>query len=184
MNSDKPHWPPTFERYGVTLTPIEPEHLEMVRQWRNSPSIQQFMLDQREISEAQQQAWYSGLADDSSRAYWLIMFKEQPIGVASILAIDKTVGTGEPGLYIYPEQYRSNIVPFCVAFALNDMAFFELGLKRLDAIVLSHNSAALRFNIKCGYQQLGENSLGQIAMSLEPQSYIAARDPLARFIRY
>ncbi|MPY24949.1 GNAT family N-acetyltransferase [Shewanella psychropiezotolerans] len=184
MSNNKDTWPPKFERYGVTLSPIEPEHLEMIRQWRNSPSIQQYMLDQREISQVQQQAWYSGLIKDKSRLYWLIIFKNTPIGVASILGVDETRDSGEPGLYIYPEQYRSNIVPFCVAFALNDMAFFELGLKRLDAIVLSENSAALRFNVKCGYQQNGEQTKGQIGMTLKPDAYIAARDPLARFIRY
>lgn len=184
MSNNKPTWPPKFERYGVTLAPIEYEHLEMIRHWRNSPSIKKYMLDQREITQEQQQAWYHGLTDDRSRVYWLIIFKSTPIGVASILGMDNATNSGEPGLYIYPEQYRSNIVPFCVAFALNDMAFFELGLKRLDAIVLSENSAALRFNLKCGYQQLGERTPGEIAMTLAPEAYKVARDPLARYIRY
>lgn len=178
------NWPPAFERYGIKLVGITSDDLEMVRHWRNSPQISQHMLDQRYISAEQQQTWFQGLQGDSSRAYWVAYFKDQPIGVGSLLAIDHEKGSCEPSIYVYPEQYRSNIVPFFVAFALNDMAFFELGLNRLDAIVLSNNSAALRFNIKCGYQQLGELTPGQIAMTLEPEAYIAARDPLARFIRY
>lgn len=184
MTYSKANWPPKFTRYGVTLTPIKSEHLEMVRQWRNCDSIRKFMLDQREISQAQQEAWFSGLSNDRSRAYWLIIFRQQPIGVVSILAMDETKKTGEPGFYIYPEQYRNNLVPFCVVFALNDMAFFELGLKQLDATVLNHNISAIRFNIKCGYLQLGETTPGQVAMRLKPEDYIAARDPLAKFIRY
>ncbi|MBV7316389.1 GNAT family N-acetyltransferase [Shewanella sp. NIFS-20-20] len=177
-------WPPRFERYGITLQPITEADLEMVRLWRNSPEISQHMLDQRPISQAQQQAWFAGLCGDEQRAYWVASFKGEPIGVASLVAIDRERRQCEPSMYIYPQHYRNNIVPFCVAFALNDMAFFELGMGLLVGKVFRENVASLRFHLKCGYQAQDDHHGELIPMTLRVVDYQAARDPLARFIRY
>lgn len=183
MKYQTTNWPPDYQAYGVTLKPISSADLEMVRQWRNDPSIAGLMLDKTEITSQMQQRWFEGLLDDQSRAYWIAHFKQQPIGVASLSKIDLSKKTAEPGMYIYPEQYRNNIVPFCVAFALNDFAFDILKLTTLYGKIYSSNEASARFHQKCGYscyQQSGELDLYQ----LTAERYTKAKAPIAHFIRY
>lgn len=183
MKYQTTNWPPEYQAYGVTLKPISSADLEMVRQWRNDPSIADLMLDKTEITSQMQQRWFESLFDDQSRAYWVAYFKQQPIGVASLSKIDLSSKTAEPGMYIYPEQYRNNIVPFCVAFALNDFAFDILKLSKLYGKIYSSNAASVRFHQKCGYrcyQQSGELDLYQ----LTAEHYSAAKAPIAHFIRY
>lgn len=177
-------WPPSFQAYGVTLKPLAADDLERVRQWRNDPQIARLMRNQTEISAQQQQRWFAGLTGDPQRAYWVTYFKNEPIGVASLVNIDKAAGTAESGMYIYPQQYRGNIVPFCVAFALNDFAFEHLQLNALQAVVKPDNMPAIRFNEKMGYRATGEDQDGLLSFVLEPEPYRHARAPIARFIRY
>lgn len=181
-----------FQRYGIALKPLQESDLEKVRAWRNSPEIAELMLDQTYITEEMQQKWFKGLQTDSSRAYWVAWFKDEPIGVASLVNIDLAAGTAEPGMYIYPEKYRGNIVPFCMAFALNDYVFEELKLTSLIAEVFSDNQAAMRFNEKCGYILTTKKSKkivtnvtkSLIYYELNHVNYEQAKKPIAHFIRY
>lgn len=183
MTSELTQWPPDYQAYGVTLKPIGAADLEMVRQWRNDPSIATLMLDKTEITSQMQQQWFAGLVGDHNRAYWVVYFKQQPIGVASLSNINRSSNTAEPGMYIYPEHYRNNIVPFCVAFALNDFAFDVLKLTTLYGKIYPSNTASVRFHEKCGYrcyQHTAELDLYQ----LTAEHYGIAKAPIAHFIRY
>lgn len=181
-----------FSRYGITLKPLAEGDLEKVRAWRNSPEIAQHMLDQTHITEEMQQNWFNGLKDDASRAYWVAWFKDEPIGVASLVNINPTAGTAEPSLYIYPEKYRSNIIPFCLAFALNDYAFEVFGLSLLLAEVFADNEPAIRFNEKIGYLQTANPNTKPVKETAKPLihyeltqiNYEQAKQPIAHFIRY
>lgn len=176
-------WPASYTRYGVTLKPLTDEMLETVRGWRNDPVIADQMLDKHHITAEEQQQWFARLQGDRSRAYWVAWFKDEPIGVASLVDISLEQGSAAPGMYIYPERYRNNIVPFCVAFALNDFAFEVLKLNLLHGKVYASNSASLRFHLKSGYQ-VTETRDDLIYMQLTYADYQTARSPIARFIRY
>ncbi len=183
-----------FQRYGVTIKTLTESDLEMVRNWRNSPEIAQHMLDQSYITADMQRKWFNGLQNDNSRTYWVAWFKGEPIGVVSLVNINLSEGTAEPGMYIYPQQYRNNIVPFCVAFILNDYAFEELGLSLLFGKIFTDNEASVRFHEKCGYVRVGVNpelavpaeweGKQLIHYELTVANYEQAKKPIARFIRY
>ena len=179
-----PGFCPTFERYGIQLRRLQADDLERVRQWRNDPKIASQMLDQTYITAPMQQVWFERLQRSDSACYYVAWFRQQPIGVASLTAIDWQAGSAEPGMYIYPDEFRSNLLPFCVAFALNDMAFEALGLSRLYGKIFTSNPASIRFHTACGYQQLGEAEETLIRYQLLPECYRPARDQISRFIRY
>lgn len=172
-----------FQRYGITLKPVTRDDLEMLRQWRNDPKIASQMLDKRHISAPMQQAWFEKIHDAEDQAYMVAYFRDEPIGVASLVAIDRAAGRCEPGMYIYPDQYRNNIVPFCVAFALNDLAFETLGMTALYGKIFTDNQASVRFHEACGYRHYGQNDNLALYV-LEQAAYLSARDKLAKFIRY
>ncbi|MGE6450812.1 UDP-4-amino-4,6-dideoxy-N-acetyl-beta-L-altrosamine N-acetyltransferase [Shewanella baltica] len=177
-------WPAEYQAYGVTLKPLSQAMLETVRHWRNDPVIASLMLDKTHITSEMQQAWFDKLQGDQSRAYWVVYFKDEPIGVASLVNICLATKVCEPGMYVYPERYRNNIVPFCIAFALNDFAFNVLGMRYLMGKIYPDNKASLRFHDKCGYQVYGKGEADLVLVKLEKNAYQIARDPLAKFIRY
>jgi len=74
-------------RYGITLERITPEHLEMVRQWRNDPKISKFMFHQGEITSAMQQEWFESI-NNISNFFFIIHYHVNQLGFFIILAID------------------------------------------------------------------------------------------------
>ncbi|QIR13953.1 UDP-4-amino-4,6-dideoxy-N-acetyl-beta-L-altrosamine N-acetyltransferase [Shewanella aestuarii] len=181
MNSN---WPPSYTAYGITLSPLSQDMIETVRQWRNDPKIAELMLDKSHITAEQQQTWFDGLQGDTSRAYWVAYFKDEPIGVASLMHICYDSSSAEPGLYIYPEKYRNNIVPFCLAFALNDFAFQQLSLNVLWGKIYETNQSSMRFHQTCGYHQYDTKADGLMLVKLLKDDYEIAKKPIARYIRY
>lgn len=181
MNIDKNTF--SFARYGVELKPIQAEQIEMVRQWRNTPRIRKLMLQSEPISQAQQARWYSAMVNDPAQVYFVVYFKSQPIGVGSLTAIDTQTKDCEPGMYIYDETYQCNIIPFSVAFALNDIAFEVLGLTTLHGKIFQSNQASLRFHKACGYK-VTEDDGELVRLALTPSHYAPAKQKLMRFMRF
>lgn len=174
-----------FQRYGVSLTKVEMSDIEMIRLWRNDPKISTLMIDKSYISEDAQVQWFKRMTKDKSQQYYLAYFKEQPIGVVSLIAIDQQKGTAEPSMYIYADQYRSNIVPFCVAFALNELAFEVFYLQCLLGKIYPDNEASLRFHEQSGYQQTGfDEKSGLLLLKLEKEIYDIKKKKITHFIRY
>lgn len=165
------------------LKPIQHTQIEMVRQWRNTPRIRSLMLDSSEISTEQQVAWFERVWASEQQLYMLIYFKQKPIGVTSLTAIDKVTGCCEPGMYIYDQQYQGNIIPFCAAFALNDVAFEQFGLTQLRGKIFESNQASMRFHKACGYQVTNQQE-DLVYLTLNQTDYQIARDRMKRFMRF
>ena len=88
-----PGFSSSYERYGVQLRRLQADELELVRQWRNDPKIASQMLDQTFITPQMQQAWFERLQSSDRACYYVAWFRQQPIGVASLTAIDWQSGT-------------------------------------------------------------------------------------------
>lgn len=174
-----------FQRYGISLSHLVEADIEMVRQWRNDPKISKLMLDKSYISEESQKVWFKRMLMDKSEKYFLAFFKGKPIGVASLIKIDPETGTAEPGMYIYDDDFINNIVPFCVAFALNDFAFEKLKLTRLFGKIYLDNEQSIRFHQASGYQfdSIDEKKDLQL-IHLDQQPYDSAKQKITKFIRY
>ena len=175
----------TYKKYGISLSPIVRGDLEMIRCWRNDPKISSQMIDKSYITHSQQQQWFNGLNGDKSRLYFLAYFKDEAIGVVSLVDIDSGDGTAHPSMYIYKDKFRNNIVPFCVAFALNDFAFEQLKLTCLFGKIYTDNQASLNFHKKSGYlYQYTDNNQQLMHFTLVKSDYDKAKAPITRFIRY
>lgn len=173
-----------LEGYQVRLEPVKKSDLPMLRQWRNDPKISQHMLSQQLISEEQQLRWYESVSTDQTQQHFVIYYKNHPIGAANIKASDGVCLTKskciEPGLYIYDDKYRANLLAFAPTLLLNDFSFYDIGVEKLKAVVLAQNSAALNYNKKLGYEVVNEGAL--IEIELDPLRYEVASKPLKRLL--
>jgi len=169
-----------LEGYQVKLVPVGASDLEMLRAWRNDPKISQHMLTKAKITKAQQIRWFEKVSQDASQKHFVIWYKGKPIGAANIKALDgkclESTSVIEPGLYIYEDKYRANLLAFAPTLLLNDFSFYDIGVEKLKAVVLAENQAALNYNQKLGYTIVNEGPL--IEIELERLSYEVASKPL------
>ena len=175
-----------IEKFSVLLKRLDRNMLEQVRQWRNDPQVSKHMFTQDIISPEQQLAWFKALEPDPSRAYFVIHFKDEAIGVANLTAANgvdlAAADLIYSGFYLGPNRYRGTVIAFFPALALNDYCFNELSCKQLAAQVKSENRAAIRFNQSLGYE-IAEEKDGAVLMLLNRIGYLNALDNLKRFIR-
>lgn len=169
-----------IQAYNVTLRGIFKEDLEILRHWRNDPAIRLNMINQDIISAEQQKKWFAGL-NETSQVHYIVEYKDQPVGYANFKPANNKQ-SGQTGLYIGEQKYRGTALAFCLALALLDHIFLQLKIHYLTADVLSHNSAALRFNEQLGYVLVQKNN-HLLTMQLTLDNYVKAKNELSKLIR-
>ena len=74
----------------VEFVKLSEIHLEMVRNWRNSPEVSKYMYTNQYISEQDQVSWFEKVKDDSTKAYWVIKIGDKYVGVVNLYDIMAT----------------------------------------------------------------------------------------------
>lgn len=142
-----------LQRYGVTLETLKPDHLEMVRLWRNQDFVRNNMQFQEELSREDQEKWYATL-DMNQNLYWIIRAHAYPIGLIQIKDVDLQNSSGEAGIFVGEPSYLEMPQPMLAILFMMELAFFALELKKLRAKIRTGNQHAISFNQKLGYKLL------------------------------
>lgn len=159
--------------YGIILRRLTEDKIEMVRQWRNDPKIQQYMEYREYITQEMQSAWFRRINNDNNY-YFLIIWECKEIGLINIRDIDYTNSTAEPGIFIYDDMYLDSDVAMRAMLCLNDFAWQQLKMKKLIVHVLRDNKRAIKFNKFLGYQiQNGQNNVVNQLYSLSLEDSIS-----------
>ena len=168
----------TLAGYQVVLVPVNEQHLQLLRQWRNSEHVKQFMLTQDEITWEQQLAWFAHIRRARNQKHYVIQYRQQLIGSCNIKVRGNCTDIEgakhfELGLYIGEAKYLANIIAFAPTLVLNDFCFKQLNAEQLHAVVKPENHAALRYNEKLGYKVTDHNTYqtGVIELTLTEADY-------------
>ena len=139
-----------IDRYGIKLKRLTYDKIELVRRWRNDPKISQYMEYREEITPEMQEKWFQRI-DNDNNFYFLIEIDNKEIGLINVRDIDYKKRQGEPGIFIWDDDYLNSTVSFQACLCLNDFCFETLELKKLVIHVLSDNKRAIKFNHAFGY---------------------------------
>ena len=139
-----------LENYGVKLVLLTQDKIEMVRQWRTDPKISQYMDFRGEITKEMQEKWFFNLNNGIDNFYWLIVYKDEEIGLINIKDVDYQNKTGETGVFIYDDKYLNTDVAYRAHLVMFDFAYSELGLGVTRSHILKLNVRAQRFGIFLG----------------------------------
>ena len=140
-----------LQRYSVTLETLKPDHLEMVRLWRNQDFVRKNMQFQDTLSREDQEKWFAEL-DLNQNLYWIMRTHEYPIGLIQIKDADLKALAGEAGVFVGEPSYLEMPQPMLAILFMMELAFYALGLKKLKAKIKTGNQHAISFNQKLGYK--------------------------------
>ena len=135
------------------LRPLGPENLELVRTWRNSPSVAQHMYTAEFISVEQQQAWYARLNQNTSVHYWLIYYQDRPVGVANLYAISQQNRSCSWAFYLGDENLHGSGIGARVEIAVLEYVFEELKFNKLSCEVFVANDKVIAMHEKFGFRR-------------------------------
>lgn len=158
-----------LEGYGVKLRRLTETDLELLRCWRNDPKIQQYMEYRDYITKEMQSKWFQRINNDNNY-YFIIEYEAEDIGMINIRDIDYDEGVGEPGMFIYKDEYLNSDIAFRASFCMGDFIWNNLNLKKLRIHVLRDNRRAIEYNKFFGYK------LSEGQEYVQNQEYILTKD--------
>ncbi|MBO0356618.1 UDP-4-amino-4,6-dideoxy-N-acetyl-beta-L-altrosamine N-acetyltransferase [Hymenobacter sp. BT186] len=135
------------------LRPLLADDLEMVRTWRNSEAVARYMYNDEPITEAQQQAWFASVSQDSSKQYWVITHQGRAIGVANLYAINRTFNSCYWAFYIADQDVRGAGIGAKVEFSVLEYVFETLKLNKLLCEVFVDNDKVITMHEKFGFRR-------------------------------
>ncbi len=140
-----------INKYGVKLNRLTHDKIELVRRWRNHPKISKYMEYRNEITPEMQERWFDKINNDNNY-FFLIEVDNKEIGLINVRDIDYERKEGEPGIFIWDDDYLNSTISFQAAMALTDFCFEDLGLSKLIIHVLHNNVRAIKYNLAFGYK--------------------------------
>lgn len=172
-----------IDRYGVTLKRLTFDKIELVRRWRNNPKISQYMEYREEITPEMQEKWFQKI-DNDNNFYFLIEIDNKEVGLINVRDVDYNNRKGEPGIFIWDDDYLNSTVSFQACLCLNDFCFETLELKELVIHVLSDNKRAIKFNQAFGYIiSDNQTEVYNQEYTLKDIDYYKKRDKIIKILR-
>lgn len=141
----------TLTGYGVTLRRLTHDKIEMLRQWRNDPKIQQFMIYREYITPEMQEKWFEKINNDNN-FYFIIVYEGREVGMINIKDVDYEKKTGEPGMFLYDDNLWNSDVGMRASLCHSDFVWNTLGLETMYIHVVASNTRALQYNLLFGYE--------------------------------
>ncbi|THB71118.1 MAG: UDP-4-amino-4,6-dideoxy-N-acetyl-beta-L-altrosamine N-acetyltransferase [Gammaproteobacteria bacterium] len=131
---------------------MKAQDLEQVLDWRNHPSIRQFMLTQHKISFEEHCAWFEQASKDPTRHLLIFEWDNVPSGFTHFNGASKG-GTADWGFYMSSSAPQGT--GYEMGKAAIQYAFTVIGLHKICGQVLDGNQASIGFHNKLGFQQEG-----------------------------
>jgi RimJ/RimL family protein N-acetyltransferase len=140
-----------INQYGVTLKRVQATDIELIRKWRNHPSIKRTMSYQKNITQAQQKEWFLSI-NNALNYYFLIQIEGTSIGVINCRNVNLKDQYGEGGIFIWDEKYQGSPYPLFASLSLLDYIFNVLKIGDKSFVrILANNQVAQKYNEFLGY---------------------------------
>ena len=134
---------------------ITADEMDMVREWRNSEFVRQWMYQDHIISKDEHRAYFNKLKSDTSNIYYLLQHKNgEYIGVVGINKIDKNNRNAYFALYSNPNSKVVGIGRILDKTAL-EIAFKYLKLHSFRLEVIEDNYPVINLHKKYGFVEEG-----------------------------
>jgi len=162
-----------YSRYGITLTLLTEQDLELVRNWRNSPQVVRNYEYREYITTEMQSEWYKSIQNDGN-IYLVVGYRMKKIGVINAKNIDWEKREFESGIFIPDPTYMNSYIPAILSVMMTDLFFKIFEWERIYAHILKTNPQAIQFNKSLGYE-LADNQ-----QDVENQLYYLTRESFER----
>jgi len=172
-----------YENLGMRFIRLERAHLELVRYWRNHPSITQFMENNVPITYENQLKWFEKV-DTPDNLFFVAEYNNQSIGLISGKGFNEQRTMGEGGIFIWEQTLLNTLIPIKLAIALLDLSFVYCNFDHAYAHILKTNKRAIQFNKLLGYQlEPNQENLSNQLYKLTKKMYLRKRPMLLRGLK-
>lgn len=138
--------------YGIVLTALTFEDIELVRTWRNQDFVRNQMEFTNIISLKEQERWFKRINEEKSY-YFIISTEKKPIGLVHLNQLNLALQSAHVGIFIGEASYIGTGISLKVSLLIFRFAFESLALKTLHAKINNKNEAVIAYNRFLGFKQ-------------------------------
>lgn len=139
-----------LRQVDAVLRPMKIEDSEMVMKWRMLPEITKYMNTDPQLSLDSQISWFNKQKINPDNYLWILEVDKIPVGVLTILDIDRQNLRCSSGLYIAVKEKRSLDLAMQLEWSLYDFVFDYLKLNKTYAEIFTLNKGLIRLKQMCG----------------------------------
>lgn len=139
----------------IELVPLAEEDIELVREWRNSPEVSQYMYTGDIITKEQQANWFKKISKEETSKYWIILYDNKKMGMANLADIDRRNSKCFWGFYLGNLKIRGQGIGAKIEYNVLNYVFEELKLNKLCGEVFSFNEKVVQMHEKFGFRREG-----------------------------
>lgn len=138
----------------INFVNLNPEEIEMIRNWRNNENIRKMMLSDHIISPEEHSNFIDNLREDNKNFYWVVKTGEESIGTISLNKVDFKNKNAYLGIYANPDHKLPGAGNILIE-NLKKLAFSKANLHTLKLEVIDKNERAINFYKKSGFLDEG-----------------------------
>ena len=137
----------------IVLRDLQPDDLEMIRQWRNSPEVSSYMYSDAQITVEQQEEWFQKIRNEESSQYWVIEYDGKSLGLASLTQINQLLESCYWAFYLGDTSIRGAGLGAKVEYRVLAYVFEALKLNKLRCEVFVFNTKVISMHEKFGFRR-------------------------------
>ena len=139
----------------IVMRHVRAEDKEKIRNWRNKPSVAQYMYTDNYITREEHERWFARVTSDPTLEYWIITYDGEDIGLLNLYGIDECHRRCYWAFYVAEEGLRRKGVGGSVEYFVLKYVFEELKLNKLCCEVLASNQAVVGMHKSFGFREEG-----------------------------
>lgn len=137
----------------IFIRPLEEKDLEMVRNWRNSPEVSQYMYTDNYISKENQIAWFAKVSADPTCEYLVVEYEGKPLGLLYFTEYSKTFDSCFWAFYLGDTSVRGAGIGTKIEYHALSYVFDTLQFNKLRCEVLIDNDKVIKMHEKFGFRR-------------------------------
>lgn len=139
----------------INLVDITEGDIEMIRTWRNSKEVSQYMYTSEEITSEQQKKWFEKIKVDTTQKYWLIEYNGVKLGLVSIYNIKENFKHCSWAFYLGNTDVRGAGIGSKVEYTILNYVFEKMNFNKLMCEVFTFNEKVIQMHKKFGFKEEG-----------------------------
>lgn len=138
-------------KYGLTLSRLRKEDLELVRTKRNMPEVHNFMEYRETITPEMQLNWFKNDVNNIHSYYFLVKYNDRKVGLVHGKNNDFEKKESEGGMFFWDTECIGSTVPVFCSAIMADLNFYILDFNRSFAKILNNNAVSASYNKMLGF---------------------------------
>jgi UDP-4-amino-4,6-dideoxy-N-acetyl-beta-L-altrosamine N-acetyltransferase len=139
----------------LVLRDLVPQDSDRLLAWRNSPHVVEHMYTDHPIGVEEHTRWFTAIANDRRRKYWISVWNGQDVGLVNLYDIDVQNLRCHWAFYLGETAVIGRGIGGFIEYALMHHVFDERKYEKLCCEVLASNRTVLDLHRQFGFEQEG-----------------------------